>query len=74
MLLATALSASFDVALAWPAQQPAPTVILGTAPGGIAQMCLSAHRLSLGVPPATAFDVTRVARREQIGQATGPAL
>jgi hypothetical protein len=60
VLLAIALSAAFGAALAWLAAQPAPTVILGMAPGGIAEMCLTAKALSLGVPLVTACHVTRV--------------
>jgi len=36
------------------------TLILGTAPGGIAEMCITAKVLQLGVPLVTAFHVTRV--------------
>ena len=34
--------------------------MLGTAPGGIAEMCITAKVLQLGVPLVTAFHVTRV--------------
>ena len=36
------------------------TVVLGMAPGGIAEMCITAKVLQLGVPLVTAFQVTRV--------------
>ena len=36
------------------------TVMLGTTPGGIAEMCLTAHALQLGVPVVTAFQVCRM--------------
>lgn len=35
-------------------------MILGTAPGGIAEMCIMAKVLQLGVPLATAFHVARL--------------
>jgi uncharacterized protein len=35
------------------------TVLLGTSPGGIAEMCITAKVMQLGVPVATAFHVTR---------------
>ncbi len=37
------------------------TVILGTTPGGIAEMCITAKVLELGVPLVTAFHVIRMA-------------
>lgn len=37
------------------------TVLLGTAPGGIAEMAITAKVLQLGVPLVTAFHVTRLA-------------
>lgn len=36
------------------------TLALGLAPGGIAEMCITAKLLELGVPLVTAFHVTRV--------------
>jgi uncharacterized protein len=36
------------------------TVVLGMAPGGIAEMCITAKVLQLGVPLVTAFHVSRV--------------
>ena len=35
------------------------TLVLGMAPGGIAEMCITAKVLQLGVPLVTAFHVTR---------------
>ena len=35
------------------------TVLLGASPGGIAEMCITAKVLQLGVPVVTAFHVTR---------------
>jgi uncharacterized membrane protein AbrB (regulator of aidB expression) len=35
------------------------TGVLGTAPGGIAEMCITAKVLQLGVPAVTAFHVLR---------------
>jgi uncharacterized protein len=37
------------------------TLLLGTSPGGIAEMCITAKVLQLGVPVVTAFHVTRMA-------------
>jgi membrane AbrB-like protein len=37
-----------------------PTMVLATAPGGIAEMCITAKALQLGVPLVTAAHVTRV--------------
>ncbi len=36
------------------------TVMIGTSPGGIAEMCLTAKALQLGVPVVTALHVTRM--------------
>ena len=37
------------------------TLLLGTSPGGIAEMAITAKVLQLGVPLVTAFHVTRLA-------------
>lgn len=37
------------------------TILLGTSPGGIAEMSITAKVLQLGVPMVTAFHVTRLA-------------
>ena len=63
-----AASAAFAWALAWaiahfssaPPLHPA-TLMLGTAPGGIAEMAITAKVLQMGVPVVTAFHVTRLA-------------
>ena len=60
VLLSMLLAAAFGVGLAWLSGQSAPTLVLGTAPGGIAEMCLTARALELGVPFVTACHVTRV--------------
>lgn len=40
---------------------PLPTLILGFAPGGIAEMAITAKVLQLGIPLVTAFQVARMA-------------
>ena len=60
VLLSMLLAAAFGVALAWSTSQSAPTLVLAMAPGGIAEMCLTARALELGVPFVTACHVTRV--------------
>ncbi len=42
----------------WVGQHPA-TLLLATAPGGIAEMCITAKVLQLGVPVVTSFHVVR---------------
>jgi uncharacterized membrane protein AbrB (regulator of aidB expression) len=39
---------------------PTPTLVLAMAPGGIAEMCITAKVLQLGVPLVTAAQVARV--------------
>lgn len=56
-----ALSAGFAWVLARAAGLHPATVMLGTSPGGIAEMCITAKVLQLGVPIVTAFHVTRMA-------------
>ena len=61
VLVAMALSAAFGAA--WRRRRglhPAHACVLGTAPGGIAEMCITAKVLQLGVPLVTAFHVARV--------------
>ena len=60
VLLSIVLSAAFAVTLAWVADQSAPSLLLGTAPGGMAEMSITAKVLRLGVPLVTAFHVTRL--------------
>jgi len=54
-----ALSAGFAWGLAQLAGLHWDLVLLGTSPGGIAEMCITAKVLQLGVPVVTAFHVTR---------------
>jgi len=60
LLLALVLAATLGAALGWFYGLPVPSVILATAPGGIAEMCITAKVLQLGVPLVTAAHVTRV--------------
>jgi membrane AbrB-like protein len=60
-LLSIALSFAFAGALATLTAVPLGTLSLATAPGGIAEMCLTAQMLQLGVPLITACHVLRVA-------------
>jgi len=60
VLLAMALCALFGAGLAYASQLHPATLVLGTAPGGIAEMCITAKVLQLGVPLVTAFHVARV--------------
>ncbi len=59
-LAAIVVSALFGWSLAWGAGLHPATIILGTTPGGIAEMCITAKVLQLGVPLVTAFHVARV--------------
>jgi hypothetical protein len=45
---------------AWACGLPWPTMVLGTSPGGIAEMAITAKVLQLGVPVVTAFQVCRL--------------
>lgn len=56
-----AMSASFAWALAQFTHLHPATVLLGTAPGGIAEMSITAKVLQLGVPVVIALQVTRLA-------------
>jgi len=60
VLLSIVLSAGFGVALAWVAAQAPATLLLATAPGGMAEMCITAKVLQLGVPLVTTFHVARL--------------
>jgi len=60
ILLAIGLAAVLGISLAWAYGLPVPSVVLATAPGGIAEMCITAKVLQLGVPLVTAAHVTRV--------------
>lgn len=54
------ISAVFGSAMAWAVGQHPATLILGTSPGGIAEMAITAKVLQLGVPVVTAFQVCRL--------------
>jgi len=53
-------SALFAWALAWWTDLHVATLSLGTSPGGIAEMAITAKVLQLGVPVVTAFQVSRL--------------
>jgi uncharacterized membrane protein AbrB (regulator of aidB expression) len=55
-----AIAAAFGALLAWGAGLSVATLILATAPGGLAEMCITAKVLRLGVPLVTAAHVTRI--------------
>jgi len=55
-----AVAAGFAWAVAHAYGLQAPTLILAMAPGGIAEMCITAKVLQLGVPLVTAAQVARV--------------
>ena len=55
-----AVCALFGSALAWLTGLHPATLILGTSPGGIAEMAITAKVLQLGVPVVTAFQVCRL--------------
>lgn len=54
------LCAAFALALAWGTGLHPATLVLGTSPGGIAEMAITAKVLQLGVPVVTAFQVCRL--------------
>jgi len=60
VVLSVVLSALFGAALGWLTGLSPASLVLGTAPGGLAEMCITAKGLQLGVPLVTAFHVTRV--------------
>jgi membrane AbrB-like protein len=60
VLGAIVTAALFGVLLGWMSGLSPYTLALGLAPGGIAEMCITAKVLQLGVPLVTAFHVTRV--------------
>ncbi|SOE46136.1 Ammonia monooxygenase [plant metagenome] len=59
-VLSLLLAAGFACLLVLFTDVPLPTLILGTTPGGIAEMAITAKVLQLGVPVVTAFHVTRM--------------
>lgn len=60
ILVSIALAAALSVVLAVVTGLPAASLMLAMAPGGIAEMCITAKVLELGVPLVTAAHVTRV--------------
>jgi len=58
--VAMGVAAGFAALLAWASGLPFASLVLATAPGGIAEMCITAKVLQLGVPLVTAAHVTRV--------------
>jgi uncharacterized protein len=54
------MCAAFAMLLAWACGLHWATLILGTSPGGIAEMAITAKVLQLGVPVVTAFQVCRL--------------
>lgn len=54
------LCTGFGAALGWATDVPIATMILGAAPGGIAEMAITAKVLQLGVAVVTAFQVCRL--------------
>jgi uncharacterized membrane protein AbrB (regulator of aidB expression) len=52
--------AAFGALLAWMTGLHPATLVLGTSPGGIAEMAITAKVLQLGVPVVTAFQVCRL--------------
>lgn len=54
------LCAGFGWVLAWLTGLHPATMVLGTSPGGIAEMSITAKVLQLGVPVVTAFQVCRL--------------
>jgi membrane AbrB-like protein len=67
---AITLCAAMAALIAWAADLSAPTLVLAMAPGGIAEMCITAKVLQLGVPLVTAAHVARVL---VLITATGPS-
>ena len=58
--LAMLLALSLSLFLSCVSTTPLPTLLLGFAPGGIAEMAITAKVLQLGVPLVTAFQVSRM--------------
>lgn len=54
------LCAAFAWLLSWGTDLHPATLVLGTSPGGIAEMAITAKVLQLGVPVVTAFQVCRL--------------
>ena len=60
VLIAIAAAAALGAAIAMVAGLPIATMVLAMAPGGLAEMCVTAKVLQLGVPLVTALQVSRV--------------
>ena len=60
VLVAIAVAALIAAGIALAAGFPVASLILAMAPGGIAEMCITAQVLQLGVPLVTAAHVARV--------------
>jgi membrane AbrB-like protein len=60
VVLGMALSALFGIGLARVTGLHPATLVLATAPGGVAEMAVTAKVLELGVPLVTSFHVTRI--------------
>jgi membrane AbrB-like protein len=71
VLIAMSASLLFAVLLAWISGLPWPTLVLAMAPGGLAEMCITAKVLELGVPLVTAAHVVRIF---VLISTTGPAF
>lgn len=54
------LCTAFAFVMSWGTKLHPATLVLGTAPGGIAEMAITAKVLQLGVPVVTAFQVCRL--------------
>jgi membrane AbrB-like protein len=65
-----ALLAGFAAAVAAASGRSTAGLLLATAPGGIAEMCLTARTLRLGVPLVTAFHVVRLVAQLTLAPAT----
>jgi membrane AbrB-like protein len=59
-LVMIVLCAGFAAVLAWATRIHWATLVLGTSPGGIAEMAITAKVLQLGVPVVTVFQVCRL--------------
>lgn len=60
-LSAIAIVAMIGISVSQFSELPLPTIWLGMAPGGLAEMAITAKVLMLGVPMVTAFQVSRMA-------------
>lgn len=60
VVLSIILSTVFAVGLAWAVGMNPATLVLAMAPGGVAEMAITAKVLQLGAPIVTSFHVTRL--------------